>query len=147
MSHQHQLWDRIIEKATVCQSFTAELDNEIKQCVCNGIPRTRKREIWRFLAAYARKDWGYYETLTGSFHNEQPYVNGVYRNLLRGLGLNHHSILIDLGRTFPEVPYFAESMGQGQLALFNILKAYSLFDKVKELLKLTLKLIDLFGPL
>ena len=32
------------------------------------------------------------------------------------------------GRTFPGHPYFANPLGQGQLALFNLLKAYSLID-------------------
>ena len=34
-----------------------------------------------------------------------------------------------LGRTFPSHPYFQQTLGPGQLALFNILKAYSLLDQ------------------
>lgn len=33
-----------------------------------------------------------------------------------------------LGRTFPGHTYFASPLGPGQLALFNLLKAYSLLD-------------------
>src|SRR5579872_4011436 len=33
-----------------------------------------------------------------------------------------------VGRTFPTHPYFSGALGSGQLALFNILKAYSLMD-------------------
>ena len=33
------------------------------------------------------------------------------------------------GRTFPTHPYFSTALGPGQLALFNLLKAYSLLDK------------------
>lgn len=32
------------------------------------------------------------------------------------------------GRTFPSHAYFSSPLGSGQLALFNILKAYSLLD-------------------
>lgn len=32
------------------------------------------------------------------------------------------------GRTFPKHPFFARPLGAGQLGLFNLLKAYSLFD-------------------
>ena len=32
------------------------------------------------------------------------------------------------GRTFPQHDYFKSQLGAGQLALFNILKAYSLVD-------------------
>lgn len=41
---------------------------------------------------------------------------------------HQHAILIDLGRTFPGHPYFSTQLGSGQISLFNILKAYSLFD-------------------
>lgn len=34
-----------------------------------------------------------------------------------------------LGRTFPGHPYFTMQLGSGQLALFNLLKAYSLMDQ------------------
>lgn len=33
-----------------------------------------------------------------------------------------------LGRTFPNHPYFSSPLGSGQLALYNLLKAYSLLD-------------------
>ena len=33
------------------------------------------------------------------------------------------------GRTFPGHPYFSMQLGNGQLALFNLLKAYSLMDQ------------------
>lgn len=33
-----------------------------------------------------------------------------------------------LGRTFPTHPYFEESMGPGQLSLYNVLSAYSVLD-------------------
>jgi TBC1 domain-containing protein 4 len=32
------------------------------------------------------------------------------------------------GRTFPSHTYFSSPLGPGQLALFNLLKAYSLLD-------------------
>ena len=34
-----------------------------------------------------------------------------------------------LGRTFPSHPYFTSQLGSGQLALYNLLKAFSLLDK------------------
>ena len=36
--------------------------------------------------------------------------------------------LVPLGRTFPQHVYYSSPLGPGQLALFNILKAYSLLD-------------------
>lgn len=54
---------------------------------------------------------------------ENEYLQLITRN-------SRHQKLIerDLARTFPEHPYFRKSDGPGQLSLFNILKAYSLYD-------------------
>ena len=37
-----------------------------------------------------------------------------------------------IGRTFPKVAYYAQALGSGQLSLFNLLKAYSLYDRVRQ---------------
>lgn len=59
---------------------------------------------------------------------EFPNYNTPYDLLLKQLTSQQHAILIDLGRTFPNHPYFSSALGPGQLALFNLLKAYSLLD-------------------
>jgi len=59
---------------------------------------------------------------------EFPNYNTPYELLLKQLTSQQHAILIDLGRTFPSHPYFSSPLGPGQLALFNLLKAYSLLD-------------------
>ena len=63
-----------------------------------------------------------------------------YEELLKQYSIHQHSILLDLGRTYPNHPNFkyqssksdSESKsikyGLGQLALFNVLKAYSILD-------------------
>lgn len=57
-----------------------------------------------------------------------PNYNVSYETLLKQLTAHQHAILIDLGRTFPNHSYFSSPLGPGQLALFNLLKAYSLLD-------------------
>lgn len=76
-----------------------------------------------------------------------PYYDTPYETLLKELTSHQHAILIDLGewvdfgrmilyshsflcigRTFPNHSYFSSPLGPGQLALFNLLKAYSLLD-------------------
>jgi hypothetical protein len=45
--------------------------------------------------------------------------------------VSHHFCCICFtGRTFPKVAYYAQALGSGQLSLFNLLKAYSLYDTV-----------------
>ncbi|KAF3843340.1 hypothetical protein F7725_002189 [Dissostichus mawsoni] len=50
------------------------------------------------------------------------------QDLLKQLTAQQHSILVDLGRTFPNHQYFSAQLGAGQLSLYNLLKAYSLLD-------------------
>jgi len=40
-----------------------------------------------------------------------------------------HAIRIDIGRTFPDVPYFSKEMGSGQALLYNCMAAYSNLDE------------------
>lgn len=68
-------------------------------------------------------------TTPSSATNQQQQSNDIsYDSLLQRLTSHQHGILIDLGRTFPTHEYFSGPLGSGQLALFNILKAYSLYD-------------------
>lgn len=86
------------------------------------MPKGKRGEVWQFLAE--------------QFCLKQPPIdihdfpnyNTSYELLLKQLTSQQHAILIDLGRTFPSHPYFSSPLGPGQLALFNLLKAYSLLD-------------------
>ncbi|XP_071064359.1 TBC1 domain family member 4 isoform X3 [Dasypus novemcinctus] len=86
-----------------------------------GVPKSRRGEIWQFLALQYR--------LRHRLPNKQQPPDTSYKELLKQLTAQQHSILVDLGRTFPTHPYFSVQLGAGQLSLFNLLKAYSLLDK------------------
>lgn len=87
-----------------------------------GIPKNKRGEVWHFLAEE------FSEKLAPVDVHHFPNYNIGYDNLLKQLTSHQHAILIDLGRTFPNHPYFSSPLGPGQLALFNLLKAYSLLD-------------------
>uniref|UniRef100_A0A673UWI7 TBC1 domain family member 4 n=1 Tax=Suricata suricatta TaxID=37032 RepID=A0A673UWI7_SURSU len=86
-----------------------------------GVPKSRRGEIWQFLALQYR--------LRHRLPNKQQPPDISYKELLKQLTTQQHAILVDLGRTFPTHPYFSAQLGAGQLSLFNLLKAYSLLDK------------------
>ncbi|XP_072476564.1 TBC1 domain family member 1 isoform X5 [Notamacropus eugenii] len=95
---------------------------KIHSAVGQGVPRHHRGEIWKFLAE--------------QYHLKHQFPSGKqqpkdipYKELLKQLTSHQHSILIDLGRTFPTHPYFSAQLGAGQLSLYNILKAYSLLDQ------------------
>uniref|UniRef100_A0A8D1YU37 TBC1 domain family member 4 n=1 Tax=Sus scrofa TaxID=9823 RepID=A0A8D1YU37_PIG len=86
-----------------------------------GVPKSRRGEIWQFLALQYR--------LRHRLPNKHQPPDTSYKELLKQLTAQQHAILVDLGRTFPTHPYFSAQLGAGQLSLFNLLKAYSLLDK------------------
>lgn len=56
-------------------------------------------------------------------------IENEYRELLNNTSPHEKLIRRDLPRTFPTLDYFKESTGEGQEMLFNVIKAYSLFDE------------------
>ncbi|XP_018567436.1 TBC1 domain family member 1 isoform X2 [Anoplophora glabripennis] len=87
-----------------------------------GVPRGKRGDVWQFLAEQFCAKIPPIDT------TKYPNYNTPYETLLRQLTSHQHAILIDLGRTFPNHSYFSSPLGPGQLALFNLLKAYSLLD-------------------
>lgn len=55
-------------------------------------------------------------------------LEAEYLQLLTRKSRHEKVIERDLARTFPENEYFKAADGPGQLSLFNVLKAYSLYD-------------------
>ncbi|KAL1501751.1 hypothetical protein ABEB36_007022 [Hypothenemus hampei] len=113
-----EVWEMISNKESHIKCDKLMLLQAIRQ----GVPRAKRGDVWYFLAEQhclksAPPDPAKY-----------PNYNVPYEELLRRLTSHQHAILIDLGRTFPHHSYFSSPLGPGQLALFNLLKAYSLLD-------------------
>ncbi|KAJ3321539.1 ecotropic viral integration site [Boothiomyces sp. JEL0866] len=56
------------------------------------------------------------------------YATPLYKKLLKMTSPCEREILLDVHRTFPDHEMFKEKDGDGQKALFRILKAYSIYD-------------------
>uniref|UniRef100_A0A8C9XQX1 TBC1 domain family member 4 n=1 Tax=Sander lucioperca TaxID=283035 RepID=A0A8C9XQX1_SANLU len=85
-----------------------------------GVPKSRRGEVWLLLSHQHR--------LRHRLPQRQQAPDTPYHDLLKQLTAQQHSILVDLGRTFPTHQYFSAQLGAGQLSLYNLLKAYSLLD-------------------
>uniref|UniRef100_A0A452U243 TBC1 domain family member 4 n=1 Tax=Ursus maritimus TaxID=29073 RepID=A0A452U243_URSMA len=109
------LWKKAIHQ----QILLLRMEKENQKL--EGVPKSRRGEIWQFLALQYR--------LRHRLPNKQQPPDISYKELLKQLTAQQHAILVDLGRTFPTHPYFSAQLGAGQLSLFNLLKAYSLLDK------------------
>ncbi|XP_021571190.1 TBC1 domain family member 4 isoform X2 [Carlito syrichta] len=111
-------WDK---KLLNCRAKIRCDMEDIHTSLKEGVPKSRRGEIWQFLALQYR--------LRHRLPNKQQPPDTSYKELLKQLTAQQHAILVDLGRTFPTHPYFSVQLGSGQLSLFNLLKAYSLLDK------------------
>ncbi|XP_070327668.1 TBC1 domain family member 4 isoform X6 [Odocoileus virginianus] len=112
------IWDK---KLLNCRAKIRCDMEDIHTSLKEGVPKSRRGEIWQFLALQYR--------LRHRLPNKQQPPDISYKELLKQLTAQQHAILVDLGRTFPTHPYFSAQLGAGQLSLFNLLKAYSLLDK------------------
>lgn len=88
-----------------------------------GVPQNRRESIWFWLIEQFKKRHSRPETTTKLV--ETSYC---YGDLVKQTTIHQHAILLDLGRTFPSHTNFAKRFGCGQLALFNVLKAYAALD-------------------
>ncbi|KAL4691001.1 hypothetical protein H8959_013962 [Pygathrix nigripes] len=111
-------WDK---KLLNCRAKIRCDMEDIHTLLKEGVPKSRRGEIWQFLALQYR--------LRHRLPNKQQPPDISYKELLKQLTAQQHAILVDLGMTFPTHPYFSVQLGPGQLSLFNLLKAYSLLDK------------------
>lgn len=112
------VWDK---KLLNCRAKIRCDMEDIHATLKDGVPKSRRGEIWQFLAVQHR--------VRHRLPNKQQPPDMSYKELLKQLTAQQHAILVDLGRTFPTHPYFSAQLGAGQLSLFNLLKAYSLLDK------------------
>ncbi|XP_037344469.2 TBC1 domain family member 4 isoform X3 [Pungitius pungitius] len=112
------LWER---KLTAPGRTTlAQNKEELYAALCQGVPKSRRGEVWLLLSHQYR--------LRHRLPQRQQALDVSYQDLLKQLTAQQHSILVDLGRTFPTHQYFSAQLGAGQLSLYNLLKAYSLLD-------------------
>lgn len=115
-----EIWDMYIDKESPGKIFDPKV---LLQAIKKGVPRSKRGEVWMFLAEQFAMDAVEPVDVTGF-----PNYNVPYATLLKNLTEHQHAIFIDLGRTFPKHNYYKQPLGLGQLSLFNLLKAYSILD-------------------
>ncbi|KAI7876499.1 rab-GTPase-TBC domain-containing protein [Mucor mucedo] len=81
--------------------------------ITNGLPSSSRGLIW---LAFCKPEGGF------------ESIEKVYHDLLQQLSPYEDEIKKDLHRSFPTIEYFKNINGEGQQRLFNVLKAYSLYE-------------------
>ncbi|CAE6510511.1 unnamed protein product [Rhizoctonia solani] len=84
---------------------------ELAQAIENGIPASLRGMMWQLMSA-----------------SKDTELEKIYSDLLKQTTPHEKAIMRDLGRTFPNHEFFNDGSGVGQENLFNVLKAYSLYD-------------------
>jgi len=93
------------------QGFASKRPADLARAIQKGIPATLRGMMWQHMAA-----------------SKDPELEATYLRLLKETSTHEKSITRDLGRTFPHHDFFTDGQGIGQENLFNVLKAYSLYD-------------------
>ncbi|CAG8634556.1 4865_t:CDS:2, partial [Cetraspora pellucida] len=102
-------WGQIVsDYETVARSQPSKLSKMIQK----GIPQALRGMIWQLMSK-----------------SKDTELESTYAQLLKETSPHEKMILRDLNRTFPKHEYFQDQDGIGQEGLFNVVKAYSLYDK------------------
>ncbi|KAI7852043.1 rab-GTPase-TBC domain-containing protein, partial [Circinella umbellata] len=103
-------WEAFIQDTDDMMRSQAD---SVKHHMIAGIPNSLRGYIWQIMS---------------KSRNNGELVS-EYRELLKRISPHEKSIQRDLARTFPTHEFFKDRDGEGQEALFNVTKAYSLFDQ------------------
>jgi ecotropic viral integration site 5 protein len=104
------LWNRLVLSP---QTLAATSPLDLQRALLSGIPPPLRGTIWQILSA-----------------SKNPDLEQVYTNVLLSTSSPQEKLIRkDITRTFPKQDYFRQKDGpNGQESLFNICKAYSLYD-------------------
>jgi len=104
---------------------------KIKRRIRKGIPDALRGLVWQLLSGITLSQ----SSVTGVSAGGRTLLlenEGVYHDLMlykTGMEKIELEIVRDLNRTYPSHVYFQQRQGPGQRSLFNVLKAYSVYDK------------------
>ena len=95
------------------QTLAATSPLDLQRALLSGIPSPLRGTIWQILSA-----------------SKNPDLEQVYTNVLLSTTSPQEKLIRkDISRTFPKQDYFRLKDGpNGQEGLFNVCKAYSLYD-------------------
>ncbi|KAI0063636.1 RabGAP/TBC [Artomyces pyxidatus] len=93
------------------QTFASDNADQLARAIERGIPDNLRGMMWQLMSA-----------------SKDPEMESAYLNLLKEPSPHEKAISRDLGRTFPHHAFFTDGQGIGQENLFNVLKAYSIYD-------------------
>ncbi|KAL6613175.1 rab-GTPase-TBC domain-containing protein [Neocallimastix sp. 'constans'] len=105
---EDEFWESMI---TEFKDYFMDIPSYVLQKIRGGIPHHLRGKVWK--------------VMSGADNND---LDTLYEQLLLEESPFEKQILRDVARTFPHMSMFSERNGEGQHMLFNLMKAYSLYD-------------------
>lgn len=102
-------WGRVMSNY---QEVAQENPRDLSRAIQSGIPGQLRGLCWQLLSA-----------------SKDEEMEIIYAYYIRQSSSHEKQIRKDLSRTFPDQDYFKDGKGVGQENLFNVVKAYSLYDE------------------
>lgn len=109
-----ELWLQWLQVISDWPTYKSKQQEHIKELVRKGVPNNLRAQIWKLLA---------------SAQQATQQTSEQYKNMLKRSSNCEKLIQRDIARTYPENDYFKDEAGPGQEGLFNVIKAYSLYDE------------------
>ncbi|KAK9711025.1 hypothetical protein K7432_008073 [Basidiobolus ranarum] len=103
-----EFWNYLIDNYP---TMLAHNRNKVTDKIYQGIPEYYRGKMWQSMS-----------------QSKTTYLDTLYSQLLTESSPFEADILLDLPRTFPRIEMFKRKSGEGQTRLFNVLKAYSVYD-------------------
>ncbi|ORX90933.1 RabGAP/TBC [Basidiobolus meristosporus CBS 931.73] len=103
-----EFWEYLIDHYPLMLAHNRE---RVAKKIYQGIPENYRGRVWQAMS-----------------QSKTTYLDTLYSQLLTESSPFEADILLDLPRTFPRMEMFRKKGGEGQARLFNVLKAYSVYD-------------------
>lgn len=116
-AEREKKWGRMLSSKETWAKLRTKNLNVLRRRCYKGIPISLRGQAWY--------------TLTGADQTKAKHPRGYYQKLLQSTASNEccDQIDMDINRCFRTHVLYAARYGDGQSALFNILRAYSIHDK------------------
>lgn len=113
-----EMSENIIEMwADVLSKWDTVPHSKIRSLARKGIPDVLRHQVWKRLVTFKSSGLG-----------DEDLLN-AFPHLVKKESETEKVIKWDLTRTFPGNEFFAEEGGEGQMRLFRVCKAYSVYDE------------------
>ena len=127
MSPQEEegVWDQLVHQ---WETFKKKDAAFVRDMVRKGIPSHYRGILWQYLCDAQLPPSSPAPVPPSTASPSAAVLRSKYMEYLKSSSPCEKLIKRDIARTFPEIEFFRDDKGAGQVGLFNVMKAYSIHD-------------------